>query len=167
MTATSYVDRARSACLCSVGGGPYVAAVLVADDGREDFVLVQWDLIGDESHTYDDTTAQAPHERTGPLPKELLDDMRDLWAWRDRHPGRRLPGGPLLNPPAHRCGRPTAAGGHCRIEVDRPGGACHWHRRQRADSNPTTTEGEQHDRRSTHWCGVLDAVTIQRLKAEE
>ena len=60
MTTISYVDHDRSACLCAVGGGPYVAATLVAPDGRQDLVLVRWDLLGDEHSTYDQTTPDAP-----------------------------------------------------------------------------------------------------------
>jgi hypothetical protein len=102
----SYIDNDRSACLCGQGGGPYVACVLVAADGSQDLVLVDWELIGDGQHTYN-RTPEAVHEQTGPLSPR--------WA-------ARVHLAPL------RCGRPTKAGGRCRVYVSRPGQPCGWHR---------------------------------------
>jgi hypothetical protein len=110
---TCYIDDRRSACLCDVGAPGYVAAVLVAADGRQDLVLVDQELIGDEQHTYDHTTPQARHEQLGPLPAGV---RYQVWQV-----------------PAHRCGRPTKTTGRpCRIEVTRPGEACGLHRRRAA-----------------------------------
>jgi hypothetical protein len=59
---TSYIDDARSVCLCDAGLAGYAAAVLVAADGRQDLVLVNEELIGDGLHTYNSTTPEAVHE---------------------------------------------------------------------------------------------------------
>jgi hypothetical protein len=105
----SYIDNARSACLCGEGGGPYVAAVLVAADGRQDLVLVHEELIGDDAHSYNHTTPEAAHEQAGPLPLEFV---------------RRI----TISRRTHRCGRRTKSGSACRTPVARPGDACTWHR---------------------------------------
>ena len=87
-----------------------MACVLVAVDGSQDLVLVDWELIGDGQHTYNRTTPEAIHEQTGPLPLEFV---------------RRI----TISRRTHRCGRPTKTTGRpCRIEVTRPGEPCGLHR---------------------------------------
>lgn len=101
------IDPERSACLCDVGGTDIRASVCVGFDGHADFVLINAELLGDERHTYDPTTPQAPHEQVGSLPAR----------WRDR-----VQLAPL------RCGRRTQAGTACRIIVSQPGRTCAHHR---------------------------------------
>jgi hypothetical protein len=84
----SYIDNRASACLCDVGLPSYVAAVLVAGDGRQDLVLVDQELIGDGQHTYNHTTPEAAHDQLGPLPLEFV---------------RRI----TVSSRVHRCGRRT------------------------------------------------------------
>jgi hypothetical protein len=104
----SYIDLARSTCLCDVGLPDYAAVLLVADDGREDLLLARQELIGDPCHAYNHRCPDAPHEQPGPLPPR----------WRSRVLLARL-----------RCGRPTKTTGQpCRIEVTRPGEPCGLHR---------------------------------------
>jgi hypothetical protein len=106
---TDYIDPARTACLCDVGGAGYVATVAVAADGSTRLVLTQADRIGDENARYDPTTPQAPHEQCGALPLEYV---------------RRI----TLANRTRRCGRTTCKGRPCRIRVDRAGQACEFHR---------------------------------------
>jgi hypothetical protein len=104
---TSYVDTARSACLCGSGSPGYAAAVCVADDGAEHLVLLREDLLGDPNFGYDPQPT-APHEQLGELPPR----------WRSR-----VQLAPL------RCGRRTKTTGRpCRIEVGRWGDPCGLHR---------------------------------------
>jgi hypothetical protein len=110
----SYIDERASACLCDVGLPGYVAAVLVAADGRQDLVLVDEELIGDERHAYNRTTPEAVHEQLGELPLAIV---------------RRI----TISSRVHRCGRPTKTTGRpCRIEVSHRGEPCGLHRRQAA-----------------------------------
>lgn len=134
---TSFVDNDRSACLCGQGGGSYVACVLVAADGSQDLVLVDWELIGDGRHTYNRTMPEVIHEQAGALPLEFV---RRLAVSRRRE--RRT---------IHRCGWPTKTTGRpCRIEVSRPDQPCGLHRHQAAldlladqlGAKPTNPEGD-------------------------
>ena len=111
------VDTERSACLCSAGGGPYVAATLITPDGRQDLVLVDWDKLGNPDYTYNADVPHATHEQPGPLP--------GYWT-------RRVA---AVHRTPHRCGRPTkTTGAPCQTPVARAGGACSWHREnQRKD----------------------------------
>jgi hypothetical protein len=114
----SYIDERASACLCDVGMPGYVAAVLVAGDGRQDLVLVDEELIGDAQHAYNHTTPEAVYDQLGPLPLEFV---------------RRI----TVSSRAHRCGRPTKTTGRpCRIEVSRRGEPCGLHRQQAALDHP-------------------------------
>jgi hypothetical protein len=106
----SYIDERASACLCDVGLPGYVAAVLVAADGRQDLVLVDEELIGDERHAYNRTTPEAVHDQLGELPIEYV---RRITISRRR---------------THRCGRRTKSGAPCQTPVTRAGDACSWHR---------------------------------------
>ncbi len=103
------IDHERSMCLCSEGAPGYAACVLIAEDGREDFVLVHQELIGYGG--YNPATPDAPHEQPGPLPFEYAQRIAAL----DRRRG-------------YRCGRRTRSGTVCRMRVTRPGDACEWHR---------------------------------------
>jgi hypothetical protein len=119
MTRIAIIDFTRTACLCDVGLPGGEAAVLVGDDGRADFVIVDVSLLGDEGHTYDPTTPQAPHEQPGALPPR----------WQ-----ARVALAPL------RCGRKTKTGRPCRTPVTTPGDACPWHR---CTTTSTATERAQ------------------------
>jgi hypothetical protein len=104
----SYIDYARSRCLCDVGMPGYVAVTAVDTDGDTDLVLVDESALGCEGHNaYDPTCAAAPHEQSGPLPQRFRS---------------RLLATPL------RCGRRTKGGAPCRTPVAEPGRACAWHR---------------------------------------
>jgi hypothetical protein len=106
----TYIDNLQSSCLCDAGLPSYIAAVLVAADGRQDLVLVHEELLGDERHTYNYTVPEAAHERVGPLPLEFV---------------RKI----TISRRTHRCGRPTkSTGAPCRTPVARPGDTCAWHR---------------------------------------
>ena len=108
MSTRSYIDYARSRCLCDVGMPGYVAVTAVDTDGGTDLVLVDESALGCEGHNaYDPTCAAAPHERLGPLPL----------GWR-----ARLQLAPL------RCGRPTQLGRPCRAIVTQSGQPCARHR---------------------------------------
>jgi hypothetical protein len=108
----TYIDHARSTCLCQAGLPGYAAVVAIDSDGGTDLVLIDQSALGCESHnSYNPTTPQAPHEQAGPLPPR----------WRDR-----VQLAPL------RCGRRTKSGTSCRAYVARPGHACGWHREQDA-----------------------------------
>jgi hypothetical protein len=103
----NYIDDARSACLCDLGLPGWQAATCIAEDGRQDLVLVNTEWLGDRRYGYDHATYDAPHEQPGPLPPR----------WRDR-----VHLAPL------RCGRRTKSGTSCRAYVGQPGEACGWHR---------------------------------------
>jgi hypothetical protein len=109
------IDHSRSACLCDAGLPDVDASVCIAPDGHVDLVLIDTKLLGDDCSTYDPTTAEAPHEQTGPLPG----------CWRDR-----VQLAPL------RCGHRTQRGTPCRNFVTCPGQPCGWHR-------PTNQRKEQ------------------------
>jgi hypothetical protein len=114
MTDSYLIDADRTICLCAAGQPDYIAATAVAADGGEHLVLALEAAVGDERVRYDARCRAVAHEQLGELPIEYV---------------RRVT---IAATRRHRCGRPTAAGGRCRIEVDRPGGACHWHKRERA-----------------------------------
>jgi hypothetical protein len=103
----SMIDDARTVCLCGDGLPGYVAAVLVARDGREDLVLVRTELLGDGVSTYRHDARGALHEQTGELPS----------VYRRR-----------VNRAQLRCGRPTKADRPCRTPVAHAGDTCCWHR---------------------------------------
>jgi hypothetical protein len=103
------VDPRRAACLCDVGGPGLIATVVIDADGTEHLVLAEADRIGDENTRVDVGCRDAVHEQLGPLPPGVLRRIATV---------RRT----------HRCGRPTATGGRCRIPVRRPGQPCGWHR---------------------------------------
>lgn len=107
------IDDHRSACLCDVGGRDYAAVVAVDIDGAAYLLLAHRGSLGDESVRFDVTCPEAPHDQAGPLPLEYV---------------RRIAAAQRT----HRCGRPTATGGRCRIRVTRPGEPCHKHRRGQA-----------------------------------
>lgn len=107
---TAWIDSTRSACLCDAGAPDYLLGIAIGADGQEDFVLIHQSVVGDENHTYNRTTPEAPHEQIGPLPLEYV---------------RRI----TISRRTHRCGCPTKTTGRpCRTPVVRPGDACGWHR---------------------------------------
>lgn len=67
----SLIDGVRSADLDDVGAPGYRAAVVVSLDGTTNLVLAHRDSIG-KPVGYDPTCADAAHEKTGPLPLELV-----------------------------------------------------------------------------------------------
>jgi hypothetical protein len=105
----SFIDGARSACLCDVGQADYVATTVIEPDGSEHLVLAQHCAIGDPAVRYDSKSPDVAHEQLGPLPIEFV---------------RRL----TISQRAYRCGRRTQAGNPCRIRVPLEGEACEWHR---------------------------------------
>jgi hypothetical protein len=108
----NWIDLARSACLCDVGSAGYLLAVVIGPDGAEYVQLAEKESIGNPAVGCDPTCSAIAHEQTGPLPLEFV---------------RRI----TISRRTNRCGRPTAAGGRCRIPVTRPGDACVWHKTQR------------------------------------
>jgi hypothetical protein len=122
------VDTERSACLCSAGGGPYVAATLITPDGRQDLVLVDWDKLGNPDYTYNADVPHATHAQPGPLPGYWTRRVAAVQEWHNIvHEAGRMLAAEHRTP--HRCGRPTkTTGAPCQTPVARPGGACSWHR---------------------------------------
>jgi hypothetical protein len=117
MSRITYIDHARSSCLCGAGLPGYAAVVAIDQDGGTDLVLIDQSALGCEVHNiYNPTTPQAPHEQTGPLP----------YHWR-----ARVHLAPL------RCGQPTQHGRPCRVIVAQPGQACGRHRRRETERSTT------------------------------
>lgn len=106
----SIIDPDRWCCLCDVGNPDYAAAVAIAADGTQHFVLAHRDSIGDPDVVYASSCPAAPHEQRGDLPLEYV---------------RRIT---IASRRTHRCGRRTQAGRPCRIRVPAEGQACEWHR---------------------------------------
>jgi hypothetical protein len=104
---TSIIDHQTVACLADCGQRDYVAAAAISADGGRHLVLAAVRAIGDQTVRYDPECRDIEHEQPGQLPP----------PWR-----ARVHRAPI------RCGRPTLAGGHCRIPVGAPGQACAWHR---------------------------------------
>lgn len=109
----AYIDWNRYADLTAWCQRACFAAVLIAADGHEDFVIIDELLLDKGNHTYRPDTPDAPHEQLGPLPLEYI---------------RRI----TISQRMHRCGRPTKSGAPCRTPVARSGQACAWHRERDA-----------------------------------
>jgi hypothetical protein len=113
----AWIDYERTCCLCDTGH-TYAAAVVVTEDGTEDFLLIEHAAVNKRGYNRD--CLDAPHEQVGPLPIEFV---------------RRI----TISRCRHLCGRPTKATGRpCRIEVTRPGEPCGLHR------TPNPTKGTRH-----------------------
>jgi hypothetical protein len=116
MTDAHLIDERRSACLCDIGGGGYLAAVAVAADGSEHLVVAEFESMGDETVRYDGSCAAVVHEQLGVLPLETA--LRLTINQRATRCG----------PDTIRCGRRTKLGRPCRARVLFEGDACAWHR---------------------------------------
>lgn len=99
------IDGRTWVCLCDVGAPGFSLAETVDSYGRRKLWFVDDNRLGADDTDHGALTTPQ-HEGLGPLSQP--------WA-------KRVAAAPL------RCGRPTAKGRPCRMNVERPGAACALH----------------------------------------